>query len=705
MDLGTDCIDTGTTEYQVKARTTCIVKFFARTDATFSALNKYSSGSLNFASFFIENTDKLNSNWENNTTLNGQGDTNKTYTTSTAPIPLPIKATDYQIDLLIAFDSLSGAGAGPLTTTGAYTFGRSDRTNDDILGNTNTLKFKIENRSDASAYFKLKAADVSSGSLNSLTYSNISDLSSMSDVGVMNVGGDARVTTNFYWQKTPDCILDARGYRIYPRKSCYVTFYGRSDDELSRKNNYTSNNVPYVNFYVENTEGPYSSWLNPSINGVFTNSGTPASLRMGGLDSYLLDLRIMYGSGSQASPTKHDFGTSAKAGTNFYGQDTTLIYHLVNSRNGPAYFKIKLADAFSGTIYGTGAKTWSGLTYTNALTSYTDTGVMDIGGEYILGGERWASNLYYEKSSDCQVDALGYKIAGNKTCTITFHGRSDPSLASFTGTSVPIAKWFIENTHPVYSKWLTNSGSNDEYTNSSIPVTLKMKSSGYVMPNLVATYASSSKQSGEPTNDAGADNFGTSTRNEASPTILPGDNAYWKSLTYTINNVGNIETYFKLQLGGGDSSRLLRTLAYRDPQNIFITPSTSQTDVTTAFNGSNVINIGSDSRNNFYWANGDASGLNGCEINSRGYKMQPNATCSVTFYYRGDISVPGNSTNIMQFLLDPTQRVVSNDVWTMPIRKVTGKTYGFMFPLQNYIFSESMGYIKLNLEVTGTMIE
>jgi hypothetical protein len=212
-------------------------------------------------------------------------------------------------------------------------------------------------------------------------------------------------------------------------------------------------------------------------------------------------LLISYQSSTGAGGGKHDFGTSPKDGDNFYGTDTKMIYTLANRKNGVAYFKLKLADAFSGTIIGTGSQTWTTLTDTPHLSSFNDVQVLDIGGEKILNSERWASNLYWEKSAECIPDSTyGYKVIGNSTCTITFHGRSDPSLAEHTSTSTNIAKFTIENTYGMYSPWL-NEGLNDEYTSIANPVLLKMKSAGYVLPNIDFTYIATIKQSGETATD------------------------------------------------------------------------------------------------------------------------------------------------------------------------------------------------------------
>lgn len=259
---------------------------------------------------------------------------------------------------------------------------------------------------------------------------------------------------------------------------------------------------------------------------------------------------------------------------NFYGTDKLVRYSFANRRNGIAYFKIKLADAFGGTIYGTGAQTWSGLTYTPSLSSYADSLALDIGGEKILNSTRWASNLYWDKSAECQVDATyGYKIVGNQTCTVTFHGRADPFLATFTGASVDIAKFSVENTYPVYTKWLNSTGANNEYTNDASPVLLKMRSSGFRLPNLNFAYLASSKESAEPATDAGSGSFGTSTRSTSGATILPTDRAYWKALVYRITNTGNIETFFQVRMAGGASSRLTVPFSYFDPLNQRPTPS------------------------------------------------------------------------------------------------------------------------------------
>ncbi len=705
MDLGSDCITNGTTDYTIKAKTTCIIKLYFQSDVSIAGKLGYSPNSFNMVKWYIENTDKLNGGWDGNTTnINGQGDKNTTYTTSTAPVILKANSLDFQTDLRITYDSSTSTGAG-FTSTGIYSLGNSTRLGDSNAGTENNLRFKIENTSAASGYFKVKAADASLGSTNPTTLTYLTDNTDMSGSTVLNIGGDTRVDKNFYFSKSIDCVTDSKGYRVYPGKTCFLTMNGRSDDQLSVNNSYSSSNAGFAKFIIENSEGSISTWKNPNnMNDPFTNPIQPAELKIKGLESYQLDLLISYLSSDGAGGAKHDFGTSAKDGTNFYGVDTKMVYTIANRKNGIAYFNLKLADAFSGTVVGTGSQTWKNLKYVPNLTSYNDPQAIDIGGEKIYGSERWAANLYWEKSAECIPDSTyGYRVVGNTICTLTFHGRSDPSLAESTSTSVPVAKFVIDNTATTYSPWL-NGGLNAEYTTLATPVVLQMKSAGYTLPKIEFTFVSAVKQSGETATDAGDGNFGTSTRNESAVSILPGDKAYWKALVYKVKNSGNTETYFKVQLGGGTNTRLAKNMADMNPKNV--NPTDSMTTSESVFgDATNTLNVGSDTRNNFFWNNGDTALSNSCPLNSRGYKLDGGQECNMTLYYRGDISIPGKLSTILQLNFVPTQRTTSNDLWQTPIFGFMGRTEGFVFYITGRAVSEVFGWMNLDLTVTGTLVE
>lgn len=703
MDLSDWCVQLTWWEISVLAKTACNIKFYYRSDTAIAAKQNYSSWSLWVMKWYIENTDKLNSNWEsNNTSVNWQWDKNITYTNPTTPITMMWKSINFQVDLRITYDSTTSSWAW-LVSTWIYSLWKSLRDADNLYGIENNLTFKLDNKSPASAYFKVKMADNSSGTTSSTTLAYNTESNLISDTNVLNIGWDTRVNKNFYFKKTPDCVTDSKWFRVYPGKTCLITFVWRSDDIISSRNNYTSSDTNFGKFIFENTESSNSYWRNlNSMNDEFTSSSTPVNIKIKWLDDYILDLLISYVSATWVWGSNHDFWYSAKDSTNFYWVDNKLVYTISNRKNWPAYFKLKLADAFSGTIIWTWSQTWTGLTYTSDATSYSATNAMDIWWEKILSSDRWASNLYWEKSSDCIIDSLWYKINWNTTCTITFHGRSDPNLALFTWSTTQIAKFFIENTNPTYTPWW-NTSPNSEYTSSVSPVSLKMWSSGYILPNLSFTYISSNKETWEPSNDASSGNFGTSTRTSTSSTVLPTDLAYWKSLTYKIKNTWNVETYFKIQLWWWDSTRLAKTLTYFNPKNQV--PTSTATAISIFGSATDTLNIWSDSLNNFYYNNWDFNQSNACPLDSRWYKLDWLQECYITLFYRWDISVPGKFTNIFSLNFDPTQRIASNDTWQTPTYKFQWKTEGYTFYLTNYIESEAIWFIKLNLTVYWTVIE
>jgi hypothetical protein len=89
---------------------------------------------------------------------------------------------------------------------------------------------------------------------------------------------------------------------------------------------------------------------------------------------------------------------------------------------------------------------------------------------------------------------------------------------------------------------------------------------------------------------------------------------------YKVKNTGNIETYFQIQLGGGTHHRIAKTIATINPKNVNPTNDMS-TSETTFGDSTTAINVGSDSRNNFFWNNGDSNLANQCPINARGFKL------------------------------------------------------------------------------------
>jgi hypothetical protein len=96
------------------------------------------------------------------------------------------KSLDFQTDLRITYDSSTSSGAG-LVSTGIYSLGNSPRLGDSLAGTENNLRYKIENKSAASAYFKIKVADASTGSSNPTTLNYATENTDMSGSTVLNI--------------------------------------------------------------------------------------------------------------------------------------------------------------------------------------------------------------------------------------------------------------------------------------------------------------------------------------------------------------------------------------------------------------------------------------------------------------------------------------------------------------------------------------
>lgn len=123
---------------------------------------------------------------------------------------MSVDSIDFQVDLRIAYDSVAtGTGAG-FVSTGTYTFGQSPRYMDTQYGTENTLRYRLENNSLASAYFKVKTADASSGTTSSTVLAYLQDATSFTDPAVLNIGGDTRETKNYFYTRSADCVLDPK---------------------------------------------------------------------------------------------------------------------------------------------------------------------------------------------------------------------------------------------------------------------------------------------------------------------------------------------------------------------------------------------------------------------------------------------------------------------------------------------------------------
>jgi len=73
-----------------------------------------------------------------------------------------------------------------------------------------------------------------------------------------------------------------------------------------------------------------------------------------------------------------------------------------------------------------------------------------------------------------------------------------------------------------------------------------------------------------------------------------------------------------------------------------------------------------------------------------------NSNCSITFYFRGDVDIPFYNRNVISAVL--LNQTIANRNYTYDLTLKT-RAEGWMVPFEHYVMSETLGWIKLHIEV------
>ena len=373
----------------------------------------------------------------------------------------------------------------------------------------------------------------------------------------------------------------------------------------------------------------------------------------------------------------NDFGTSQRITDKYYGWEKILQYKITNNSDGRAKFKLKLW------------LTSSGVEFTNAANASFDNS--NIGSVLDIWEEGIANNFFWKPWNGCIYNSSTrwYEVMWQTTCFFTLHARADSSV---TTTSQIVSYFQVVNTDPL-ATWTTNF---------TTPTALSLKSSGFSSTPLTFTQMWNAKQILEPSTDATTNDFGTSTRIG----WLWGEaHWYWKSLTYNIVNSHSQDAFFRLGMNGQNTSYIdaFGNIKWYDFPTTVLTPltwdpnniSTWQDNIWLPWQNF-VIDIWSNGVENVFWKNNNClSSPSGTWI-GKWFMIPKNSNCSITFYFRGDVDIPFYNRNVISAVL--LNQTIANRNYTYDLTLKT-RAEGWMVPFEHYVMSETLGWIKLHIEV------
>lgn len=396
---------------------------------------------------------------------------------------------------------------------------------------------------------------------------------------------------------------------------------------------------------------------------------------------------------------KDSFWTLPRDWNNYYWKEWLLSYKIANSSDWQAKFKVRLQGLKLNNSESTPDYTETTSYIRDTLISdwydnwFSDR-VIDLWKEWITSNLYWDLWQWQNSSgwNSCWYDATGwyYVVNAKADCYITVHGRPDANVS--WAWEVDVAKFLIDN---VIRDATTSSWKHNWWTER----VLSMRSSWFDTTSLISmTFSTGSKQAWEPANDISSDNFWTSTRIDPLPKI--DWYGYWKSMTYTLSNTNTTTTYFKMMIGWWTwtlAKPLKWTLpnTWADPENTWSFLYTNPTVLDIWTTGNNVWNI--------YRKNGDLAWANACATSPTGtnigkwYIIPWSSSCKITMYFRSEVSIWTTFDNALMRL---QLRAQPKSNYTYTDRYIYGRANWWNFTFNNYIQSEILWWIKLNVNVT-----
>jgi hypothetical protein len=294
---------------------------------------------------------------------------------------------------------------------------------------------------------------------------------------VFDIGGEG-IANNLFWKAWNGCVYNASTgwYDIVWKTSCFITFHARSDSSVP-----TVSSVIW-NFQIVNID-TLSTWPASSYT-------SPTSLRMkaSGFDAFALTLQTT-GSWQQAlEPSNdmeiHDFGTSTRIGTTWYGYWKSITYRVNNPNPTSSYFKMWFSGRNTSYLDLIGMEQNYDFPLQIMLPSTIDPNTANswTGSQYVI--DLWwdgIPNIMW-KNNSCAQSPSGtdiwkwFVVPASGNCSITMYFRSSIAtsslsrpLFSFTLLNQPISgkTYTYDATLKWKSAWLSVT-----YTNYVVSETL-----------------------------------------------------------------------------------------------------------------------------------------------------------------------------------------------------------------------------------------